>query len=90
MFQGRVSFGRATLEAFRRGRAAIQSSRERGMLDELAAQPARLRSEFQSLSSADLLRHFRSRVQPSFFPGFELGKNARHDPGTSGSASCAQ
>ena len=38
MFQGRVSFGRATLEAFRRGRAAIQSSRERGMLDELAAQ----------------------------------------------------
>lgn len=75
MFQGRVSFGRATLEAFRRGRAAIQSSRERGMLDELAAQPARLRSEFHSLSSADLLRHFRSRVQPSFFPGFELAES---------------
>jgi hypothetical protein len=45
------------------------------MLDELAAQPARLRSEFLSLSSSDLLKHFRSRMHPSFFPGFELAKS---------------
>ena len=80
VFQGRLSFGRATLEAFRRGRAAVQSSRERGMLDELAAQPVRLRAEFLSLSSADLLRHFYSRTHPSFFPGLELGEStaSRH------------
>lgn len=42
------------------------------MLDELAAQPARLRPEFQSLSSSDLLKHFRGRATPSFLPGFEL------------------
>ena len=75
MFQGRVGFGQATLEAFRRGRAAVQSRRERAMIDELAAQPARLRPEFLSLSSADLLKHFRSRVRPSFFPGFQLSES---------------
>jgi hypothetical protein len=75
LLRGQVSFGQATLEAFRRGRAAVQSRRERAMLDELAAQPARLRSEFLSLSSADLLKHFRSRVQPSFFPGFEFAES---------------
>src|SRR6185503_6484350 len=72
VFQGRVSVGRATLEAFRRGRAAVQSRRERAMLDELAAQPARLRPDFLGLSPTDLLKHFRSRSQPSFFAGFEL------------------
>jgi hypothetical protein len=75
VFQGRVGFGQATLEAFRRGRAAVQSRRERAMIDELAAQPARLRPEFLSLSSADLLKHFRSRVRPSFFPGFQLSES---------------
>ena len=71
----RVSFGRATLEAFRRGRAKIRSRRERAMLDDLAAQPARLQPEFLSLSSSNLLKHFRSRVRPSFFPGFELSES---------------
>ena len=42
------------------------------MLDELAAQPARLRPELQSLSSSDLLNHFRERATPSFLPGFEV------------------
>jgi hypothetical protein len=41
------------------------------MLDELAAQPARLRPEFQHLSSSDLLTYFRKRSTPAFFPGFE-------------------
>jgi hypothetical protein len=37
----------------------------------LAAQSARLRPEFQSLSSSDLLKHFRERESPAFFLGFE-------------------
>jgi hypothetical protein len=41
------------------------------MLDELAAQPARLRPEYQRLSSSDLLTHFRKRSTPAFFLGFE-------------------
>ena len=71
---GRISFGKATLEAFRRGRAAVSSRRERAMLADLALQAARLRPEFQTLSPSDLLKHFRERESPSFFSGFE---NAR-------------
>lgn len=41
------------------------------MLDALASQPAQLCPEFQSISSGDLLKHFRERSSPSFFPGFE-------------------
>lgn len=41
------------------------------MLDVLASQPARLQPKFQQFSPADLLRHFRERTAPSFFPGFE-------------------
>lgn len=59
-------------EAFRRGRATVSGRRERAMLDDLAAQPARLRSELHSLSPSDLLKHFRERETPSFLPGFEL------------------
>ena len=69
---GRIGFTQATFEAFRRGRAKITSRRERAMLDELAAQPARLRPEFLSLSSSELLKHFGSRVRPSFLPGLEM------------------
>jgi hypothetical protein len=39
---------------------------------ELASQPARLLPEFQKLTSAALLKHFRSRATPSFMPGFEM------------------
>ena len=72
---GRISLTQATLEAFRRGRAKIRSRRERALLDELPSQPVRLRPEFLSLSSSDLLKHFRSRVRPSFLPGFELAQS---------------
>ena len=75
LLRGQVSFGQATLEAFRRGRAAVQSRRERAMLAELAAQSARLQPEFLSLSSSDLLKQFSSRVRPSFFPGLELAES---------------
>jgi hypothetical protein len=71
VLHGRISFAGATREAFRRGRAAVSRRRERGMLDELAAQPARLRPEYQHLSSSDLLTHFRKRSTPAFFLGFE-------------------
>jgi len=68
---GRISFTQATREAFRRGRAAASRRRERERLDELAATSARLRPEFLNLSSSDLLKHFRERETPAFFPGFE-------------------
>jgi len=69
---GRISFAAATREAFRRGRAVVSHRRERAMLDELASQPARLRTELQRFSSADLLKHFGERSQPVFFSGFEV------------------
>ena len=75
VLRGQLSFGRATREAFRRGRAAVQSRRERATLEELASQPARLLPKFQRLSSSDLLRHFRERATPSFLPGFELAES---------------
>ena len=71
VLRGRIGFGRATREAFRRGRTAVRSRRERATLAALAARPARLRPEFQTLSSSDLLKHFREGVRPSFLTGFE-------------------
>ena len=71
LFRGRIGLARATREAFRRGRAAVQSRRERAMLDEFASKSAQLQPEFQSLSSAELLKHFRERSSASFLPGFQ-------------------
>jgi hypothetical protein len=70
LLRGQISFTRATREAFRRGRAVVSRRRERAMLAELGAHPAHLLSEFQGLSSADLLKHFRERAAPAFFLGF--------------------
>ena len=67
-----ISFAQATREGFRRGRAAVARRRERAMLAELASQPARLLPEFAALSSADLLKHFRTRNAPRFLPGLEM------------------
>jgi hypothetical protein len=72
VLSGRIGIARAMLEAFRRGRSRVSRRRERAQLEELAAQRARLRPEFQSLSSSNLLKHFRERSTPSFLPGFEL------------------
>ncbi len=69
---GRVSFIRAMREAFRRGRTVVKSRRERALLADLAAQPARLLPEFQKLSLSDLLKHFRARNTPRFPPDFEI------------------
>jgi hypothetical protein len=68
---GRLSIAQATREAFRRGRAAVTSRRERATLDQLASRTARLLPEFQNISSFELLNHFRERSVPSFLPGFQ-------------------
>lgn len=72
MFGGRIGFAQAAREAFRRGRVAVKTRHERAMLNELGSQSARLRPEFENLSSSDLLNHFRERATPKFLPGFEL------------------
>jgi hypothetical protein len=77
LLSGQLSFSRATLEAFRRGRATVQSRRERAKLDELASQPLELLPEFQTLSSLELLHHFRNRSTPSFLSGFEREATVR-------------
>lgn len=74
LLRGRIGFGQATLEAFRRGRVTASRRRERAMLAELASQPARMRAKFKNLSPADLLDHFCKRSRPSFLPGFELAE----------------
>lgn len=71
VLSGRIGLSRATREAFRRGRAAVRAHRERATLDDLGSQPAQLRTEFQKLSSAELIKHFRERSTPLFLPGFE-------------------
>jgi hypothetical protein len=71
LIRGRINFGSATREAFRRGRAGVRSRRERATLAQLATAPVQLRAEFQSLSPSELLDHFRNRAAPSFLPGFQ-------------------
>ncbi len=72
MLQRRVGILQATREGFRRGQAAYKSRQERASLEELGAQPARLSTEFQKLSPAELLKHFQERTSPKFFSGFEI------------------
>lgn len=68
--RGEVDARTVALEALRRGGVALRQRREREMLDELNARPARLRKEFARLSSPELLAHFKERNAPKFFPGF--------------------
>ena len=71
VLRGDVSAYTAALEAMRRLRVLKARRRERAELAELNQQPARLREEFARIRAADLLAHFRSRIQPKFFPGFQ-------------------
>jgi hypothetical protein len=68
--RGEVDARTVAREALRRSRVALQQRRERAMLDELDARPARLRAEFTRLSATELLAHFRARAAPKFLPGF--------------------
>lgn len=76
VIRGRVSFSQATREAFRRGRQAVRSRRERAELADLAAHPVQLRAEFRNLPPAELLKHFRSRAASVFLPGFQNDSTA--------------
>lgn len=87
VLRGRISVEQAAREVVRRGWAAAGRRRERAMLAELASQTAQLRPEFQSLSTSlatglatgDLLKHFRERSAPLFFPGFDVAEEtAKH------------
>lgn len=71
VLRGDISVKTAAREYMRRLQAANNIERERMVLDELAAQPARLVSEFSDYSSSDLLEHFRTGNRPKFFAGFE-------------------
>lgn len=80
--RGEVSARAASLEAGRRVGVALRRRRERAMLGKLAddhvaraparaARAARLAPDFERLSGAELLAHFRTRETPRFFEGFD-------------------
>lgn len=71
VLNGEISASVAARELLRRGQLIAARRRERRTLDALTSQPAQLRPEFQSLSSPDLLSHFRERSAPAFLPGFD-------------------
>src|SRR5438309_4921533 len=71
VLRGDVSAYTAALEAMRRLQVLAARRRERAELAELNQQPARLREEFARIRAADLLSHFRTRIQPKFFLGFK-------------------
>jgi Heparinase II/III-like protein/Heparinase II/III N-terminus len=58
------------LEAARRSRARLRRRRERAMLDDLNERRARLSAEYARMPVSELLKHFRSRTDPKFLPGF--------------------
>jgi len=72
--RGEVDTRAAAQEAARRAKETLEQRRERASLDRLNDQPARLREEFARIRASDLLAHFRSRVRPKFFPGFDNPK----------------
>lgn len=71
VLSGQISPRVAALEYVRRCKRGVSRRRERGALDELHSQPARLSTDYLNLTASDLLRHFRERRRPSFLPGFE-------------------
>jgi hypothetical protein len=80
--RGEVDGRILALEAWRRARAQRERRRECALLETLAQRPARLRPEFERLSPAELLNHFRNRTTPTFLPGcaapFETANLQRH------------
>ena len=58
-------------EVLWRSKCRFRRRRERRIIEALADQTARLHPKFASLSPPALLRDFRDRKQPIFFPGFE-------------------
>src|SRR2546421_2049591 len=67
--RGEVDARTLALEAWRRSRVQREHRRERAMLETLTQRPARLRQEFERMSSSELLDHFRNRTTHTFLPG---------------------
>ena len=78
--RGNVTLGAATLEAGRRARVALRLRRERARLEGVekngVAARARLARDFERMSDAELLAHFRARAAPRFFQGFDEAAEA--------------
>ncbi|HZE73247.1 MAG TPA: alginate lyase family protein [Pyrinomonadaceae bacterium] len=70
VLRGEISARVALLEYLHRCRVALSQRYQRKYADHLVSQPARLLPQFQNLSSAALLEHFRVRQTPAFLPGF--------------------
>jgi heparinase II/III-like protein len=68
--RGEVAAKATALEALRRSSAAIAGRRERNHLQERQQEAARFRPPFDSISTSQLLDHFRSRQTPVCLPGF--------------------
>ncbi|MBC8030879.1 MAG: alginate lyase family protein [Pyrinomonadaceae bacterium] len=77
VFRGEISASAAARELIRRGRVIVTRRSERRMLNELDSQAVELLPQFQTLSAAELLSHFRERSAPAFLPGVELDSTAR-------------
>jgi hypothetical protein len=73
--RGEVDARTVALEALRRGNVALRQRREREMLDELGARPARLSQKFARLSTSELLAHFKERTTPKFLHGFDAANS---------------
>ncbi|MCM3904108.1 MAG: alginate lyase family protein, partial [Pyrinomonadaceae bacterium] len=75
-FRGQVSPRAALFEIGRSGCVALRSRYERLAQSFEAAGDGRLRlsNEFANMPGPELLEHFRSRLTPRFFPGFEVAR----------------
>lgn len=69
--RGEVDARAVALETLRRSRLPLRQRRERAMLERLDGAPARLSAKFARLAPSALLKHFRHRTVPKFFPGFD-------------------
>lgn len=70
--RGEVKLTTIALEAMRRSRTSLQEREERATVDKKRLEPATLRN---SMSSDELLRHFRGIRDAKFFRGFCHGAN---------------
>ena len=70
--RGEVSPGTALLESARRAFVSTRRRDEHVRLQQQGQQPARLTPKFAGLTPSALLAHFRERVEPNFFAGFNI------------------
>lgn len=71
IIRGELNPLQAMLEVGRRGKAVFNQRCERASFHKLNLSAPGLHPDFQSLSSSEILTHFRKRASPLFFPGFQ-------------------